>query len=147
MSAGRGIDVGLVAGAAVVFGGALLMTLQWPAAAAAFPRLICGLGLGLSLLAGGVLLLGRRGPGPEPAPEGDGRRQVVALGWTVGFFLAVLLLGFQVGLPLVVGLYTLLVARSSLWVCGTMAVAGAAFIWLARAGLHLPMYTGLLLGG
>ncbi|MDP2619309.1 MAG: hypothetical protein Q8P46_03910 [Hyphomicrobiales bacterium] len=141
------LDGALVACCALVFGGGLLMTLGWPATAALFPRLICGLGLAVSLLAG-VGLLWRVGAKGDSSPEeSNGHRQLAVVGWVVGFFLAVWMLGFQVGLPLAVALYYVAVARIAPWAALVLAAAAASFIWLAQGMLHLPMYAGLLLGG
>jgi hypothetical protein len=71
------------------------------------------------------------------------RRSAVAAGWILGFFAAIVLLGFPVAVPLFVFLYLKLQARED-WILSAVftAVAWAFFYGLFDQLLHLPFPRG-----
>lgn len=80
--------------------------------------------------------------------EGHGtRRAAMAVGWMLGFFAAIVLLGFPLAVPLFVFLYLKLQGRES-W---TLSLVMTAAVWGIFYGLfdrllHLPFAAGWLLG-
>jgi hypothetical protein len=76
------------------------------------------------------------------------RRTGIAAAWILGFFAAIVLLGFPVAVPLFVFLYLKLQGGEG-WMLsiGVSAVVWALFYGLFDRLLHLPFPPGWLLGG
>jgi hypothetical protein len=74
------------------------------------------------------------------------RRTAVAIAWMLGFFAAIVLLGFPIAVPLFMALYLKLQGREGwlLTIVMTLAVWGV-FYGLFDYLLHLPFPTGWLL--
>jgi hypothetical protein len=75
------------------------------------------------------------------------RRATIAVAWMLGFFAAIVLLGFPVAVPLFVFLYLKLQGRES-W---TLSIVMTAAVWGVFYGLfdrllHLPFAAGWLVG-
>jgi hypothetical protein len=140
---------------ALVAAYAVYASIGWPRRAALFPRVI---GVPLFFLALGEMLLSVCGraetkegyavdfeftKGIEPTLA---RKRTLAIFlWVVGFFLAILLLGFPVAVPLFVFLYMKL-AGGERW---TLSLALTLFSWMFIEGLfdrllHIPMPQGWL---
>jgi hypothetical protein len=120
----------------------------WPWKAALFPLAI-GIPLFAMALAEAlwVLLGSTEQPteGAELAAHAPGRAVLVGGAWMLGFFAAIILLGFPVAVPLFVALYLKLQGGEG-WVISiviTAAVFGV-FYGLFDALLHLPFPAGLL---
>lgn len=73
------------------------------------------------------------------------RRSLLAIGWILGFFAAILLFGFLVAVPVFMFLYLKLRARES-WLFSIVftAIIAGAFWGLFDYALHLPFGSGLL---
>lgn len=149
---------------------ALLQTWGWPIKAWLYPRfvlvplLVLALAESVAAFRGGVSLrsveygvgagLGQKAGGETPmdfAPDATVdpalalRRTLLVVAWILGLFLGVILIGFEVAVPLFVFAY-LRSAREG-WVL-SIALAGAAvlaFHGLFVTLLHLPLPEGLLL--
>jgi hypothetical protein len=133
---------------------ALAQTAGWPAKAALYPRAV---GIPLFLLAVAETLLSLRGRAePEAAtmdvalsadvaPDVARRRTLATAGWLVGFYLAVLLVGFPVAVPAFVLGYLRAQAREG-WPLALLLTAGATggFHLLFVRLLHVPFAEGLL---
>jgi hypothetical protein len=83
----------------------------------------------------------------EIAPEVIRKRTLDVICWTVGFFLAIWLLGFSIAVPLMILLY-LKVAGNESWL---MTAQVTFFSWLFYWGLfekllNVPFPEGLLIG-
>ena len=120
----------------------------WPWKAALFPLAI---GIPLFCLAAVEALWAFFGG--EPAARGaeleiapPGRSTWIALAWMLGFFAAIVLIGFPLAVPLFVLLYLKLQGGEgwTLSIITTVTVA-AVFYGLFDAMLHLPFPPGLLL--
>lgn len=143
----------LSVGVMLVAGYGIFAATTWPWKAALFPLAI---GIPLFCLAAVEALwtlLGR----PETSKNemevaltteaGAQRRILVAVAWVLGFFAAVMLLGFPVAVPLFLFLYLKLQGGEG-WVLSigiTLAVT-AIFYGLFDALLHLPFPAGWLWG-
>ena len=125
----------------------------WPWKAALFPLVI---GIPLFCLAAAEALWTLFGK--PPVREGEAkdfqlsighetaRRTAVAAAWILGFFAAIVLLGFPIAVPLFVFLYLRLQGREGWLVCILMTAAvWGVFYGLFDALLHLPFPTGWLL--
>jgi Tripartite tricarboxylate transporter TctB family len=78
-------------------------------------------------------------------PELARKRTALAAGWIAGFFLAILLLGFPVAVPVFVFLYLKLQAKERWLFCAVFAAAiWGAFYGLFDMLLHLPFPPGAL---
>ena len=128
----------------------VIMATAWPLKAALFPLAI---GIPLFCLAAAEALWTLFGS--QRADGGEARdfqlsigkdtawRTLVASGWILAFFAAIVLLGFPIAVPLFVFLYLRLQGREG-WVVTiamTAAVAGV-FYGLFDATLHLPFPAG-----
>jgi hypothetical protein len=139
-------------GLMLLSGYAVLAATAWPWKAALFPLAI---GVPLFCLATTELLWTLFGA-PETSgeamevelstQEGAGRRILLAAGWMLGFFAAIVLLGFPIAVPLFLLLYLKLQGGEG-WVLSIVitAVVWALFYGLFDASLHLPFPSGLLL--
>lgn len=132
----------LAAGILLVSGYGVLAAWAWPWKAALFPLAI---GIPVFCLAAAELawvLLGSAARGEDK----DLRRSALAAAWIVGFFAAILLLGFPVAVPLFVFLYLRLQGREG-WLFSAVftAVVWAFFYGLFDRLLHLPFSDGWLI--
>ena len=131
---------------------AVFAATAWPWKAALFPLAI---GVPLFCLATTELLWTLFGA-PEAQSEtmevalsthgGAGRRVLVATAWILGFFAAIVLLGFPIAVPLFLLLYLKLQGGEG-WVLSIVITAAvwALFYGLFDALLHLPFPSGWLL--
>ena len=123
----------------------------WPWKAALFPLAI---GAPLFCLAATEALWALFGaPEPQPVEQaetalaaGAQRRILAAAAWMIGFFLAIMLLGFPIAVPLFLFLYLKLQGGEG-WVVSIVVtvVVAAVFYGLFDALLHLPFPSGWLL--
>ena len=126
---------------------------DWPEKAKLFPLAI---GIPLFCLAAVEAAWSLLRPEPRPSQAMDfqvsaaghgTRRAAMALAWMLGFFAAIVLLGFPLAVPLFVFLYLRLQGRES-W---TLSIVMTAAVWGIFYGLfdrllHLPFAAGWLLG-
>ena len=137
----------------LVSGYGVLTAWDWPAKAALFPLAI---GIPLFCLAAAEaawVLLGAREQKAEAMDfqvatrQGGARRAGIAVGWMLGFFAAIVLLGFPIAVPLFVLLYLKLQGGEG-WVLSVVmtAVVWGIFYGLFDLLLHLPFPAGWLLG-
>lgn len=151
-------SLGLALGIMVVSGYGVIAAWAWPWKAALFPLVI---GVPVFCLATAEalwVLLGRIDPGGERGDTKDFqisrdlpdkeilKRTATATGWIVGFFAAIVLLGFPVAVPLFVFLYLKLQGKEG-WLFSAVFTAA---VWLFFYGLfdrllHLPFADGWLL--
>jgi Tripartite tricarboxylate transporter TctB family len=137
----------------VVSGYGVFVATAWPWKAALFPLAI---GIPLFCLAVAEALWSLLGT-PAGGAEGKefqlaigpqtARRTAIVVGWILGFFAGVLLLGFPLAVPLFVFLFLKLQGREG-WVLSlviTLAVWGV-FYGLFDRLLHLPFPAGWLFG-
>jgi Tripartite tricarboxylate transporter TctB family len=137
----------------IVSGYGVVAATAWPWKAALFPLVI---GIPLFCLAATEALWTLFGSAPAEAGEAKdfqlsigtdtARRTLVASGWILAFFAAIVLLGFPIAVPLFVILYLKLQARES-WL---LSIVMTAAIWGVFYGLfdlilHLPFPAGWLL--
>jgi putative tricarboxylic transport membrane protein len=137
----------------IMSGYGVIAATAWPWKAALFPLVI---GIPLFCLAAAEALWTLFGSAPKEADEARDfqlsigketvRRTLVAGGWILAFFAAIVLLGFQIAVPLFVFLYLKLQGRES-WI---LAVVMTAAVWGVFYGLfelllHLPFPTGWLI--
>lgn len=128
---------------------------SWPWKAALFPLVI---GIPVFCMAAAEALWTLFGSKPSEGHASDFqlsrhlperetlRRTAIAVGWMLGFFAAIVLLGFPIALPLFVFLYLRLQGRES-WTLSIVftLVAWAIFYGLFDMLLHLPFPAGWLL--
>ena len=139
----------------VLAGWGTLSALAWPWKAKLFPLVI---GIPLFCLAAAEALwtvLGKRSErhaaadfqlSTDQAPEVARRRTALAVAWTVGFFALIVLLGFQVAVPVLVFAYLKLQGKEG-WIFTTVFTAAVwgFFYGLFDLLLHLPFPPGVLL--
>jgi TctA family transporter len=135
----------------LLFGLALLQSKEWTIRAGLFPWIIGFPVLGLTL-AQAVIELRNMSWTPRAAREEEKftealefQRTLSILGWTVGYFAALWLIGFTFAVPTMTFLYLKIVGREN-W---SMSVALAAVAWaflyfLFVSILHVPFPEGLL---
>ncbi len=130
---------------AALFAGVVFTAAGWQPETATFPMLIGVAGLGLAVWAvAGDLLRWWKAPAEDRGPSGeDTARARAAFLWIAVFFALVLLIGFRWGLPLAVLAYYRMEARVGWMVAVSAAVVCAAFLHVAVAYLHLPLYSGI----
>jgi hypothetical protein len=148
-------SLGLAIVIMVLAGSGTLAALAWPWKAKLFPLVI---GIPLFCLAAAEALWTLFGRQPErqgasdfqlstdQAPQVARRRTVIAAAWAIGFFLLIVLLGFQIAVPVMVFAYLKLQGKEG-WIFTivfTAAVSGL-FYGLFDLLLHLPFPPGLLL--
>jgi hypothetical protein len=138
-----------------VAGWGIYTALEWPLKAKLFPLVI---GIPLFCLAAAEAIwavFGNEAAGAAAdfkLSEGQDqgvvpRRTLLAAGWAIGFFFAIVLLGFQVAVPLLVFAYIRLQGRESWLFTAVFTVAvWAIFYGLFDLLLHLPFPPGLLFG-
>jgi hypothetical protein len=141
----------LAAGIMLVCGYGLITAWDWPSKAALFPLAI---GIPLFCLAAAEAAWALLGSKEEKTQAMDFQlsvhekslpRTVVAIAWMLGFFAAIVLLGFPIAVPLFVLLYLKLQGGEG-WVLSivmTLAVWGI-FYGLFDRLLHLPFAAGWL---
>lgn len=142
MSTAREIALG--SAFAALFAWVIVASTGWEPETATFPLLIGVLGLGLALwaVASDALRL-RSAPLKAAATTAEDRARG-AFAWIAVFFALVLLIGFRGGLPLAVLACYRVEARVG-WVASVAAaLVCAAFLHVAVAYLHLPLYRGLV---
>ncbi|MBI2324420.1 MAG: tripartite tricarboxylate transporter TctB family protein [Chloroflexi bacterium] len=144
----RGVEVAFVAFLAVVFAWAAWEARDWADNVRTFPLAVAIPGLALALV---QVVSSARGRAPEApvdetlAPDERLRRSAQIAGWIGGMFVAVLLLGFLVAVPL--GAFAYLRAARERWLS---SVAIAVLCWAFVYGifdrvLHVPLPPGELL--
>ena len=129
--------------------------LDWPLKAKLFP-LVIGIPLFCLALAEALRVLLSKDKGeaedfrlsPDQPNDVALRRTLLAAGWSIGFFLAIVLLGFQVAVPVLLFAYIRLQGKESwLFTIVFTAAVWACFYGLFDLLLHLPFPAGLLFGG
>jgi hypothetical protein len=74
------------------------------------------------------------------------RRTVGIFAWILGFFAAIVVLGFEVAIPLFIAAYLRVEAKAAWWLTAILvALAWVIFDGLFVRLLHLPFPKGLLL--
>ncbi len=124
----------------------IITALAWPLKAKLFP-LVISIPLFMLAAAEAVWVLFDRPARPpaEPASADAMRRTLVATGWAVGFFAAIVLLGFTVAVPLLLLIYLRFQGRESwLFTIAFTAVVSGSFYGLFDLLLHLPFPAGWL---
>jgi hypothetical protein len=125
----------------------------WPAKAALFPLAI-GIPLFCLALIEALWVLFGRAEATTEAKEfqltktqGSARGTALAFGWMLGFFAAIVLLGFPIAVPLFLLLY-LKVQGGEGWLLSIVLTAAvwAVFFGLFDRLLHLPFPAGWLFG-
>jgi hypothetical protein len=148
-------SLGLAIAIMVLAGWGTLSALAWPWKAKLFPLVI---GIPLFCLAAAEALwivFGRRGArqaaadfqlSTDQSPEVARRRTAIAAAWTVGFFVLIVLLGFQIAVPVLVFAYLKLQGKEG-WIFTTVFTAAVwgFFYGLFDLLLHLPFPPGVLL--
>lgn len=137
----------------LVSGWGIWSALAWPLKAKLFP-LVIGIPLFCLALAEVLSILLAKQTNDDFRLSADQpndvalRRTLLAAGWSVGFFIAIVLLGFQVAVPLLVFAYIRLQGKES-WLFTAIFTAGvwAFFYGLFDLLLHLPFPAGVLFGG
>jgi hypothetical protein len=135
----------------IVSGYGVIAATAWPWKAALFPLVI---GIPLFCLAASEALWTLFGSPPASGEAKDfqlsigkntGRRTLVATGWILGFFAAIVLLGFPIAVPLFVFLFLKLQGREG-WVLSIVMTAAVwgVFYGLFDLLLHLPFPAGWL---
>lgn len=136
----------------LVTGYGIVTAWAWPTKAALFPLAI---GIPLFCMAAAEalwVLFGRAGSPGEVRDfqlslgKGSMRRTALAIGWILGFFAAIVLLGFPIAVPLFVFLYLKVQGKES-W---ALSIVFSLAVWAVFYGLfdrllHLPFHTGWLL--
>jgi len=148
-------SLGLAIAIMVLAGWGTLSALEWPWKAKLFPLVI---GIPLFCLAAAEALwtifgarAGRQAASDfqlsaDQPPEVARRRTLIAAAWAVGFFGLIVLLGFQVAVPVLVFAYLKLQGKEG-WIFTTLFTAWvwAFFYGLFDFLLHLPFPPGVLL--
>ena len=148
-------SLGLAIVIMLVSGWGIWSALAWPLKAKLFP-LVIGIPLFCLALAEALRVLLAKDGGdaadfrlsPDQPNDVALRRTLIAAGWAIGFFAAIVLLGFQVAVPLLVLAYIRLQGKES-WLFTLLFTAG---VWVVFYGLfdlllHLPFPAGVLFGG
>ena len=146
-------SLGLAIVILVVSGLGIWSALAWPLKAKLFP-LVIGIPLFCLALAEVLWVLLSKHTSDEFRLSADQpndvalRRTLLAAGWAIGFFAAIVLVGFQLAVPLLVFAYIRVQGKES-WlftIVFTAAVWGF-FYGLFDFLLHLPFPAGVLFGG
>ena len=146
-------SLGLALVILIVSGWGIWSALGWPLKTKLFP-LVIGIPLFCLALAEvlSVLLAKQTSDdlplSPDQPDDVALRRTLLAAGWALGFFVAIVLLGFQVAVPVLVFAYIRLQGKES-WLFTVLFTAGvwAVFHGLFDLVLHLPFPAGVLFGG
>lgn len=143
----------LALGIMAVSGYAVIAAWVWPLKAALFPLAIGIPVFVLSAAEAAWVLFGKteRGEARDFQPARDVperevvRRSAAAAGWIVGFFVAIVLFGFAVAVPLFVFVYLKLQAKEGWLFCAAFTAAVWAFFYgVFDRLLHLPFPAGWL---
>ena len=148
-------SLGLAVVIMLLAGWGTLSALAWPWKAKLFPLVI---GIPLFCLAAAEALwivFGSRSErqaaadfqlSTDQAPAVARRRTMVAAAWTVGFFVLIVLVGFQIAVPVLVFAYLKLQGKEG-WIFTTVFTAAVwgFFYGLFDLLLHLPFPPGVLL--
>jgi hypothetical protein len=135
----------------LLFGLALLQSKEWTIRAGLFPWIIGFPVLALTV-AQVVIELRKMSWTPRTARDEENftealefQRTLSILGWTVGYFMALWLIGFTVGVPTMTFLYLKIVGRESWSMSVTLAAVAWAFVYFLFVSiLHVPFPEGLL---
>ena len=146
-------SLGLAIVIMLVSGWGIWSALAWPLKAKLFP-LVIGIPLFCLALAEVLSIVFAKPNGddfrlsPDQPNDVALRRTLLAAGWAIGFFVAIVLLGFQVAVPVLVFAYIRLQGKES-WLFTAIFTAGvwAFFYGLFDLLLHLPFPAGVLFGG
>lgn len=138
------LDTWLTGAMVPVFGGAFAWSFRMPADAAIFPGLIAGVGLVLCLVALGRIAFGPIEDLPAQEDAQDRKRQAVTTLWIIAFFAVSTLLGFLIGLPLMIVVYYSFEARLPLLRAALGGGGALIFLWVMETQLQIPLYRGLL---
>ena len=85
-------------------------------------------------------------PEEEIAPKVVRQRTIAVIGWTVGFFLAIWILGFSIAVPLMILLYLKIAGKESWLMTAQVTFFSWLFYWgLFEKLLNVPFPDGLLL--
>jgi len=136
---------------------AVYATKDWAFNTALYPRVV---GVPLILLAGAEFLLSLRGReggaggramdvqiSTTTEPAVAMRRTITTIGWLLGFFAGIWLLGFPLAIPVFVFAYLKFQGQESWFISLALAAAAwAGFYGLFVRLLHLPFGEGILLG-
>lgn len=134
---------------------AVISAAAWPWKAALFPLVI---GIPVFCLAATEVLWVLFGPAPQEKAMDFQlsthlpqkimlQRTLVAVGWIVGFFAAIVLAGFPIAVPLFVFLYLRIQGREGWVFCSVFTVAVWVFFYgLFDQLLHLPFPDGWIQG-
>jgi len=149
-------SLGLAVAIMVLSAWGIYSALDWPLKSKLFPLVIS---VPLFCLASAEVLwviLGRSAAGPasdfklseDQTPEVARRRTLLAAGWTVGFFVLILLIGFPIAVPVMVFSYLKVQGKEG-WLFSAIFTAA---VWLFFYGLfglllHLHFPEGWLFGG
>ena len=146
-------SLGLAIVIMLVSGCGIWSALAWPLKAKLFP-LVIGIPLFCLALAEAISILLAKQKSDDFRLSADQpndvalRRTLLAAGWAIGFFLAIVLLGFQIAVPVLLFAYLRLQGKES-WVFTIVFTAAvwACFYGLFDLLLHLPFPAGALFGG
>jgi putative tricarboxylic transport membrane protein len=138
-------DLGIV----LVFAGALWVSRGFNAKAGLFPWAIGLPVLVLSIVQLTMDLIGRgrkSAPSDPSAPDASGRGTAGIMGWILGYFAAIWLLGFPIGGPLCAFLHLRFGSRERWLLSIVLAVSVWLFIYgLFERALHVPFFPGEIL--
>jgi len=143
-------SLALATGILLMSGWGVFSALDWPWKAKLFPLVI---GIPLFCLAAAEILWGLLGTAPageaadfrlsDAPPEIARRRTALAAAWILGFFAAILLLGFPYAVPLLLFAFLKLQGKEGwLFTAVFTAAVWAAFYGLFDQLLHLPFPEG-----
>ena len=146
-------SLGLAIVILVVSGLGIWSALAWPLKAKLFP-LVIGIPLFCLALAEILWVLLAKQTSDDSRLSADQpndvalRRTLIAAGWAIGFFVAIVLVGFQLAVPLLLFAYIRLQGKESwLFTIVFTAAVWAFFYGLFDLLLHLPFPAGVLFGG
>jgi hypothetical protein len=147
-------SLGLALAIMAVSGWGIYSALEWPLKAKLFPLAI-GIPLFCLATAEALWAIFAKGRASEAADfkmsedqprEVVVRRTLLAVAWALGFFAMIVLLGFQIAVPVLVFAYIRLQGKESwLFTIVFTAVVWALFYGLFDLVLHLPFPPGMLI--
>jgi len=130
----------------VIFGAGFLLAISWPLEARLFPFVMCSGGMVVALAQ--LILHSRKGKPVAPSAPNPNiaamKRDLGAFGWVSAFFGAVMVFGFQWGLPLLIFLYRKFQGKAGLATAILSAIIGGVILYAISSLLHLPLYAGLI---
>ena len=127
----------------VIFASAgIVAAVDYPAAAAEMPLVVCGFGALLSLLQLIVELRGSRAAGEDAIDPG---KDVPIYLWVWAFVIGVVAFGFVVAAPVVLFAYLFFRSRESWWLSLLLSLAVVGFLYgVFQIGMGVPLFAGLL---